>query len=232
MKKLNITAIILAGGMGARMMCDIPKQHIAILGESVLSRTVRAFDESLLVTDIVVVSREEDKESVYKELASKINKPLKVVAGGKCRAESSIKGFDVIGNGTDFVAIHDAARCLITPQMVDRVVSVAIESGASTAVCPVSDTVKVTNGFGKIKATLPRNNLVRAQTPQVFSVELYKKAIDSNDIPLAQITDDNMLVEALGADIMCVDLGNENIKITTADDLLYAEFILTKRGNW
>lgn len=232
MKRLNVTAIILAGGVGSRMMSDIPKQHIEVLGESVLLRTVKAFDKSNLVTDIIVVSKLEEMDRVLLDLTGKTEKPCKVVVGGKCRAESAFNGFNSTSNTTDFIALHDAARCLITPTMIDKVIKNAIDFGAATAVCTVSDTVKITDNLGRIKATLPRNNVVRAQTPQVFSYDVYKKAIDSIDMPLSEITDDNMIVEAIGTDIVCVDLGNENIKITTQDDLLYAEFILTKRGDY
>ena len=87
-----------------------------------------------------------------------------------------------------------------TPQEISNVIKNAIDFGAATAVCTVSDTVKITDNLGRIKATLPRNNVVRAQTPQVFSYDVYKKAIDSIDMPLSEITDDNMIVEAIGTD--------------------------------
>ena len=129
----------------------------------------------------------------------------------------------------DFVAIHDAARCLITPEMIDRVVEKAYETEAATAVCAVSDTVKTVDQNGKIVSTIPRETVFRAQTPQVFARSLYSRALD-NCCDFSAITDDNMLVEIVGADIYAVDLGTTNIKITEKEDITLAKNILTERG--
>ena len=91
-------------------------------------------------------------------------------------------------------------------------------------------TFKLIDDCGKIVKTLPRNNILRAQTPQVFAKAIYSQAIKNDSVNLNEVTDDNSIVETLGVDIKCVDLGNENIKITTPEDLLYAEFILRRRG--
>lgn len=230
MNKLNTSAIILAGGSGSRMMSDKTKQFMDILGITVLERTVTAFAKSTSIDEIIVVTKADEKESVTELLGGKeYAKPLRIVTGGAYRAESAKNGFLAVAPETDFVAIHDAARCLITAEMIDKVVEKAHKSGAATAVCGVSDTVKTVDTDGKIVSTLPRELVYRAQTPQVFSKELYKRALSSCD-DLTGVTDDNMLVEMIGVDIYAVDLGQNNIKITTRDDLTLARNILIERG--
>ncbi len=230
MRDRKTSAIILAGGVGSRMNSDKPKQFMEILGKTVISRCVCAFDRSELVDEIVVVVKEDEFETAEKLLESDIkNKPWKLVNGGACRAESAKNGFYAVSSDVNYVAIHDAARCLVTPDMIDKTISAAHIHGAATAVCNVSDTVKLVDKNGKIVSTIPREQVFRAQTPQVFSKSLYSKAMESCQ-DLASITDDNMLVENIGGNIFAVDLGPSNIKITTADDILLAKKILAERG--
>lgn len=230
MKEFKTSAIILAGGTGSRMKGNKTKQFISILGKTVLERSVNAFDKSEFVDEIIVVVRAYELDAATELLSMTEHvKPLKLVVGGACRAESAKNGFEASDNTYDFVAIHDAARCLITTEMIDSVVKKAYENGAATAVCSVSDTVKTVDKTGKIASTIPRDIVYRAQTPQVFSKEIYARALGQCD-DLTQITDDNMLVESLAVDIYAVDLGQTNIKITTQGDLTLAKNILLKRG--
>lgn len=226
MQKKTVTAVILAAGSGARMQSDKVKQNIEIFGESVLSHTVRAFEKSELTDGIVVVCREKDLSEYERSLKS-FSKVRAVVAGGSSRRESAEKGVSAVPADSHLVAIHDGARCLITPEMIDKVVSAAIECGAATAGASVVDTVKITDGKS-IVGTYPREKLFAATTPQVFLVDIYKKALQNSE-KNDNITDDNMMVERLGVEIKCVDLGRENIKITTPEDLEYAEFVIGKR---
>lgn len=231
MSNVKTSAIILAAGAGTRMMSNKTKQLIDICGMTVLERTLMAFSSSKLTDEIVVVAREGEIDEI-KSIVSSYNhsKPIKVTCGGSCRAESAKNGFGIIDKSSEFIAIHDAARCLITPEMIDKVVEKAHKYGAATAVCGVSDTVKTVDPFGKVTATLPRDNIFRAQTPQVFKTDLYKEAIDKT-AELSAVTDDNMLLEGIGAEIYAVDLGPTNIKITTSFDLTLAKAILTERGD-
>ena len=220
------TAVILAGGSGTRMKSDMPKHRIEILGESILKRSVRAFNSSNLIDAIVVVCRADEVQEI-RELLSDISKVYCVTSGGENRRESAKRGFEKIPKESAFVAIHDAARCLITPEMIDNAVSEAHKYKAAGCCCRVVDTVKLEDG-GFIKETLERDNLRLAQTPQIFSVDLYKKALEESG-KYGEITDDNMMVERLGVKIRLVNTSSQNIKITTADDLLLAEFILKRR---
>ena len=231
MSNYKTSALILAGGTGTRMMNDKTKQLIDIGGMTVLERTVMAFQGSNLVDEIIVVTRAEEIDCV-KELLSVHNytKPIKVTVGGASRAESAKNGFNCLDKSSEFVAIHDAARCLITSEMIDKVVEKAHKCGAATAVCGVSDTVKTVDASGRIISTVPRETVFRAQTPQVFAKSIYSAALQQAE-DLTSVTDDNMLVERIGVDIYAVDLGPTNIKITTPFDLTLAEKIITERGD-
>ena len=230
MKKYNVTGIILAGGIGSRMSSNVTKQLIELRGQTVLLRSALAFDNCSDIDRIIVVAREEESEYISSELKTNINKPFLVVTGGKTRAESAINGFMADELQSEYVAIHDAARCLITPGQISSVVAAAKEFGAASAVTGVTDTLKMADDEMFISATLPRAKVYRAQTPQVFKSDTYSRAISSFDRELSVLTDDNMLVEALGEKIRCVDIGPLNIKITTMDDILLADAILKKRG--
>ncbi len=229
MKKTRFTAIILAAGCGSRMAKDKTKQMMLVGGETVVGRSIRAFDECPDIDDIIVVSRPDEIDRLNGDICLPFSKVTKVVCGGKTRAESAKLGFAAIADDCTHIAIHDAARCLIEPYMISKVAKAAIDNGAATAVSSVTDTVKRISQDGFVESTVPRNNLVLATTPQAFEVEIYKKALESGYAD-ESVTDDNMLVEGLGIKIAAVNLGNENIKITTSSDIDVAEYILSKRG--
>ena len=230
MKRIRTSALILAGGIGSRMQSDKTKQFIEIFGKTVLERTLLSFDKSELIDEIILVVRADELDDTQKALDSlSLGKSVRITVGGACRAESAKNGFLASDSTMDFVAIHDAARCLITPEMIDKVVEMAHKTEAATAVSSVYDTVKLIDESGKIVSTVPRSSVVRAQTPQVFSRALYERALRECEY-LGDITDDNMLVERLGAQIYAVDIGPTNVKITTRDDLTLAKNILTERG--
>ena len=221
-------AIILAAGIGSRMLTDKTKQTINILGKSVLRRSLEAFDEAETVREIVVVSREEERDFVNKE-CHELSKPFTIVNGGSCRAESAANGFKAVGDDCEFVLIHDAARCLITPDEINSVAFSAYEHGAATASLPITDTVKTCSSDLIVTGTLKRENLRSVQTPQGFSKAIYKDALESCSSFTAEITDDNMLVEKIGIFPFCVNTLSTNIKITAPSDIELAEYIIMKR---
>lgn len=226
MKKNYVTAIILAAGCGSRMGMDKTKQSIKLFGKSVLWHTVNAFSLCTEVDAIVVVCREDECTWAKSELSG-FDKLAVITPGGDTRAESARMGFVAIPEATDYVAIHDAARCLITPKDIENVINSAYISGAATAATAVTDTLKATDS-GVITSTLSRVGVYSAQTPQVFAREIYRNALDASACD-PSVTDDNMLVERLGVNISVVDTGKRNIKITTREDLDYAEYIISGR---
>lgn len=230
MKNKHTVAILLAAGCSTRMGAAVTKQMMNICGKSVLSRTLSAFEECELVDAVIVAAREDELEYVKKYIVPEFSKVKNVVCGGKTRAESARLAFSTVPKEATHIAVHDGARCLITPEMISLVISAAHKTGAASGGSYVTDTVKMLSFDGDIQKTIPREQLFLASTPQVFSAELYKKALDfviDND----KITDDNMLFEAIGISVSAVDLGKENIKITTPDDVEYAEYIISKREN-
>lgn len=218
------TAILLAAGSGTRFDPNKTKQTYSLLGKSVLRRSAEALASSSLVDALVVVVRADEMGIAEEELVA-LPKPYKVVVGGETRQQSAAIGFSHISPETTEVLIHDAARCLIRAQSIDAVASAVRMHGAASAVSAVHDTVKRLDDSGRIVSTLDRSGLCLAATPQGFSVPLYRRALDHT----IAVTDDNMLVEHLGISVYPVYV-SENPKITTPEDMLYAEFLLGKRG--
>ena len=228
-KRPRMAALILAGGSGTRLGGDIPKQHLEILGKSVVCRTLLAFEQCPYVDEIIIAARQDDIP-LYQRLIKEnsITKVKTVTTGGDDRQESAFKAFLKVSNDTKYVAIHDAARCLITPEQITRVAVEAFSCGAAIAACRAKDTVKITEGQ-KIKETPDRECVWQAQTPQVIRSDIYRACIYTAMEDNYKGTDDASLCERHGFEVRVVDTGYENIKITTPVDLLIAEAILRER---
>lgn len=221
--KGSVGAVILAAGEGSRMNTEVTKQKINICGLSVLKRCILPFIASDYIGTIVVVCRDDELDFAKSELGDLTKKEIFYTVGGNTRKESAKVGFELIEDKCDFVAIHDAARCLVSEKNINDVCAAAIQYGAATASSPVTDTVKrVEQGF--IVETVDRSTLVSVQTPQIFDCKLYRRALEKS--AAFQATDDNMLVESIGVKIRLVDTGKGNVKLTTPEDVAYAEFII------
>ena len=175
--------------------------------------------------------RKEDAES-YKELVCQngFKKVGCIVIGGETRQSSALRGFKHISEKANFVAIHDGARCLVTPEIIEKVIFEAAKFNAATAASRVTDTVKIADQDGFVSKTIDRNCVWNVQTPQVFEVKLYKACAYNAKEKGFEATDDCMLVESAGFKVKLVDTGKDNIKITVKDDITLAEHILSKRG--
>lgn len=224
----SVTAIILAAGCGNRMKLNITKQKILISDETVLRRSVRIFNECSDVDQIIIVTRS-DEVDFATEQARGLQKVKNIVVGGETRAESAKIGF--MASDADYVAIHDAARCFVTGDIISTVISDAKKYGAATASSRVTDSVKIVDQSNFVSASVDRSTLRSTQTPQVFSSELYKKALDSADISNPRITDDNALLELIGVHSYCSDTGNRNIKLTTPEDLSLVGYLINGENN-
>lgn len=228
------SAVVLAGGAGSRMLSSDgkTKQLREICGTPVVIHTLRAFDACPQIRETVLVVRQEEKaELSHLLLQYGIKKVSSLVTGGETRQASALKGFLAISEKAKFVAIHDAARCLIRPEDITKVVTAAHAYRAATASSPVVDTVKSVTDDGFIEKTLSRAGLVYAATPQVFQTDLYRAAVYTAEKDGIDVTDDNMLLEHIGQAVKVVDCGFENFKITSETDLYRAEVVLRKRGN-
>ena len=174
-KECKVSAIILCAGSSTRFSGgEESKQLVEINGISVIERTLRAFDDANSINEIIVVVRKEDAEK-YKEFIydKGFNKVKCIVIGGETRQISAMKGFMHVNEKAKYVAIHDGARCLITPEIIEKVVAEAEIHACATAASRVTDTVKVCDEEGFIDRTLNRNYIWNVQTPQVFDVQLY-----------------------------------------------------------
>ncbi|MBE7032786.1 MAG: 2-C-methyl-D-erythritol 2,4-cyclodiphosphate synthase [Ruminococcaceae bacterium] len=216
----TVTAIIVAAGSGTRMGRD--KMLIDLFGKSVLSRSVEAFAGTGFFDEIVVVSSEKNME-IFKEELREYS--VKVVLGGATRGESSLSGINA--STGEILLIHDGARPLITKEIIENTLVACIETGCAAAGVKSKDTIKTVTSDNIIEATVDRETAVLIQTPQAFRRELIKSAYEKFGF---EMTDDCALMEKMGAKIKITPGSYENIKITTAEDLVTAEGILRKRG--
>ncbi len=225
------SAMILAAGAGRRFS-DVAgqKQNMELCGVPVIVRTVAAFESCPLIDEIILVCREEDIP-VYESFSEKYGfaKITKVIAGGGERIDSAMAGVDSVSDKSKFIAVHDGARCLITPEQIEKTLRAAYEKGAAAAGHPSTDTVKYSEDGMFIGETVDRAKVWLIGTPQVFMANMYRAAIYMAKKDEATVTDDCMMAERLGFKVRLVDVGGENIKITNPEDIYIAEGILKKR---
>ncbi len=225
------SAVILAAGAGSRFS-DVAgqKQNTLLRGMPVVARTIAAFESCPLVDEIVIVCREEDVPS-YSTFPDKygFGKIKKIIPGGAERMDSAMAGVDAINDKAKFIAVHDGARCLITPEMIEKTLCAAYKDGAAAAGRPSTDTVKYTEDGRTISETVDRTKVWLIGTPQVFMANMYRAAIYMAKKDGAAVTDDCMMAERLGFKVSLVDVGGENIKITNPEDIYIAEGILRRR---
>ena len=230
---MKIAVILPAAGMGTRMgrgsaekTGTSRKQFMLLEGSPILVHTVRKFAASDRVSEIVVAVRSEDIEWVEELLSREFPRTrVRVVAGGNSRQQSVENALATLADDTGLVAVHDAVRPFIDLETIDRVFDEATETGAAIVGVPVVDTVKqVSRGTGKahIRATLPREKLVLAQTPQVFRYDLIKRAFQSAREDGFIGTDESSLVERLDVEVVVVPGSDRNIKITKPGDMSLA----------
>ena len=229
------SAIIAAGGSSSRMgnQDGVTKQHMTLDGLPVIVHTLLAFEKCELINEIIVVAREDEipRYNEYKKRYG-ISKLVRTVGGGASRRESVLRGFEAISSKAKFVAIHDGARCLVTPTIIEEVCRAAYRYKAAIAATAVRDTVKIADDKGFISETIDRNLVWLAQTPQVISVPLYTAAAYNPEAQNLEATDDAMLIESIENPVRLIECGRENIKITTPDDLTLAEHILKTRQTY
>ena len=221
-------AIVVAAGKGTRLGGNQPKQFLELCGVPIIIHTLRQFERCAEISEVIVVVPAAET-AAFSSLAEKfeVRKLSRVIAGGATRAQSVLRGLNAIA-GAEIVAVHDGVRPFVTPNEIDRVVAAARTSGAAILVAPVADTIKDIEN-GRVKRTPPRHNLRRALTPQCFRYELLKRAyeqLDEVESAGIEVTDDSLLVERLGNEIIAVEGGARNIKITEEGDLALAETLL------
>ena len=222
-KRKTCGAVIVAAGSASRMG-GIDKVMASIGGEPMIVRTVRAFQNSPDVDEIVIVTRQDLIHPIM-YLCGAFDKVRAVTLGGDSRQESVEIGLSVLSKDMKLVAVQDGARPLITQEVIARTIQAAALFGAAAPAVPVKDTVKLVEGE-TVAATPDRKRLRGVQTPQVFELELLKKALCKAREDQAEVTDDCSAVERLGAAVRLVEGQERNIKVTTPMDLKIAELWL------
>ena len=223
---MQVSAVLVAAGSSTRMGFD--KLSFDLGGETVLRRSIRAFEQCPLVDEIVLVA---GKNRAYVEAQAKeCRKPVRVVQGGATRAESAKNG--VLAARGAFVAVHDAARPFVSEAVIADVIAAAKRCGAAAPAVPVKDTVKrAVRGDGKtvpadcwVEDTPDRSTLYAVQTPQCFDRAAYLSALDALDEAKARlVTDDCSLFELTGHPVQLTQGDYANLKITTREDLPHPE---------
>jgi len=218
---VHVTAIIAAGGRGARFGGAVPKQLVALGGQPILQRSVEAFVMHPRITDIVVALPSELAAEVPVYLKSR-HKSIEIVEGGERRQDSVARAFARVPSSADIVIIHDAARPFVSGALIERTIDAALAHGAAIAALAATDTVKRADDRRVVVDTLPRGDIFLAQTPQAFRTSVLRDALAST-VAATESTDESALVERSGHKVHIVDGDPRNLKITTADDIAIAE---------
>ena len=226
---MNSFAVILPAA-GASTRFGTNKLTEMLAGKPVLLHSLRAFTRRDDVTHIVVPTNDfaSISEALGESSSSILIEPrLQFCPGGACRAESVLHGLRELPGSVEWVAIHDAARPLVSQSLIDNTLAAAIEHGAAVAALPVNLTIKQARGPlpARVEKTIPRQQLWAMQTPQVMRRVALLEAFEKCPVPLDQVTDDAQLLELAGHDVWLVAGDERNLKITTPVDLKIAEML-------
>ena len=225
-------ALIVAAGRGERLGANTPKAFIALAGKPMLQWSIDAFRAAGVEHVVVAVPQgwEPGSDAESSALAGCV-----VCEGGEQRSHSVRNALEAAGALADGepVLVHDAARPLVTPDLIKGLVEAVSGEGAAhaaIAATAVTDTIKVADVSGDVQSTLDRSSLRAVQTPQAFKAEVLRAALAQDDSVLAAATDDAALVEAMGTPVKLVDAPAENFKVTQPNDIKLAELLLSERG--
>lgn len=227
----HCSAVVVAAGSSQRMGSDKLLHNLGIM--PVLARTLLVFQDCELVDEIVVVTRMEKLEEVA-ELCKKyrIEKASKVICGGATRMESALAGVSEVKKKAKLIAIHDGARPLVSVELIENTVRAAAKYKAAVPAIKSVDTLKLAEDGDTVTGSLDRELVLRVQTPQVFDADLIKGALTFAAEKKLPLTDDCSAVELMGVKARIVPGEEDNIKLTTPRDMLFAAAILKDRGEY
>lgn len=221
-------AVVVAAGKATRME-GTDKIMAELCGEPLIVHTLRAFQQSEDIQEIVLVTRDELLQPLGELcVEKKLSKVTKICKGGETRADSVRAGLDQVSKQCGFVAIHDGARPLVSQKVIHDAVRKAAKFNAAAPAVPVKDTVKVVHG-GVVESTPDRSGLYAVQTPQVFALDLYRAALNQAIAKKLELTDDCSAAEQYGVNVVITPGSDENLKVTTPTDLILAEALLKRR---
>ncbi|MDZ7956485.1 MAG: 2-C-methyl-D-erythritol 4-phosphate cytidylyltransferase [Aulosira sp. DedQUE10] len=223
--------LIPAAGLGRRMGSDRNKLLLTVRSQPIISWTLKAAAAANSISWIGIISQPTDWDDLKVILADlKLNKPVELILGGATRQESVYNGLQALPEAAEQVLIHDGARCLATPDLLNACAEAIRHCPGLIAAVPVKDTIKVVDENGIIQSTPDRRQLWAAQTPQGFDVKLLKQCHAEGVRQGWEVTDDAALFEKCGIEVRIVQGEETNLKVTTSQDLAIAEFILNSRG--
>src|ERR1700741_215200 len=231
----QVVAILAAAGLGTRMGHETPKQFLELNGVPLVILSLRRIAACPLITDIIVATRAEEIERLDARIREeKFKQPVRVVKGGDSRQASVSQALKHVPDDAELVVVHDAVRPFVAVEHITRVIEEARKCRAAILGIPAMDTVKevkrasLPEDVALITATIPRERIVLAQTPQAFSTKLLKEAFARAQLDGVNASDEAGLVERMGHDVHVV-LGSErNIKITRPADMHLARFYLER----
>jgi 2-C-methyl-D-erythritol 4-phosphate cytidylyltransferase len=224
-----LSAIIVAAGSSRRM--GFNKLFATIAGKPVIAHAIQAFERSRSVTEIIIVAREDQHDEIRELARAKSFKKVRsIIAGGEHRQDSVRAGLDRLDDEAKYVAVHDAARPLVTPEQIERVYAQCRVHGAAALAEPINDTPKRANVDLMITASVDRHQLYAMQTPQIFERGLIEEAYRAVYAGNVSVTDEVSAVERLGRKVVLVLNEDFNFKITYPRDLALAEFVLKQRA--
>jgi 2-C-methyl-D-erythritol 4-phosphate cytidylyltransferase len=215
--------VIAAAGSGERLGAGGPKAFVELAGRPLLDWSLEAFRAATSIEEIIVACPPGQEDFVAE-------RGVLAVAGGTHRSQSVANALELCGS--EIVVVHDAARPMVTPRLIDAVVEeLAAEPDAAGVIAAtlVTDTIKQANEAGRVERTLDRDGLWAAQTPQAFRAEALREALANSD-SLSDATDDAMLVERRGGRILIHSAAADNIKVTSPFDLRVAGALVRERG--
>ena len=229
----RVSAILPAAGLGTRMGAETPKQFRSLDGVPLLIFTLRRLAECRTITDFIISTRAEEVDSVAANVKSEnFDRPVRVIRGGDTRQDSVANALTVVPPETDMILVHDAVRPLVTLKQIESVIAEAAACDAAILGIPAMDTVKevkrasLPTDVALITATIPRERVVLAQTPQVFRAALLLEAFGRARQDGVSASDEAGLVERMGRDVHVVVGSERNLKITRPGDMELAEFYL------
>lgn len=235
----HITAILPAAGLGTRMGAETPKQFLELDGVPIVILSLRRIAACPLISEIIVATRADNVERLEARIREeKFTQPVRVIKGADSRQGSVAQALNLVGDDTELVVVHDAVRPFVTVEMITRVIEEARRCKAAILGVPAMDTVKevkrasLPKDVALITATVPRERIVLAQTPQVFETRLLKEAFALAEGDGLSASDEAGLVERMGHDVFVVQGSERNIKITKPADMDLARFYLhAERGD-
>jgi len=228
----HTTAIIVAAGEGRRIGGEVPKTYLPVCGRPMVLRTLDQFFSAQAIEEVVLVIAADEFlrcETMLRDDSELANRRWILQSGGPTRQQSVKKGLEKIGSDTDIVVIHDGARPFVSPALIDRCVQASRDKGAVVVGVPMRDTIKIVSNDRWVQTTLSRSSLWAIQTPQVFRKQWIVEAHDRAAREAFEATDDAMLVERIGKPVFVVDGESTNIKITTPEDVWFAEALLREK---